>query len=194
MKVRALLVAVALVTSTAGVAACGSGSEGSNAAAGTASAGAFDDADVMFLQSMIPHHEQAVEMAELALDPKSEAGAKVLDLAERVQAAQDPEITQMKQWLTAWGKPTRMDMSDGHDMSTMDGMMSDADMQALDAATGPAFDELWSTMMIEHHQGAITMAKTVKTEGTNPEVAKLADRIIAAQQAEIAEMNGLLKR
>ena len=180
MRLKMLALAVAGLVALAG---CGSDDT---------SAGSFNDADVMFLQSMIPHHEQAVEMAEIALDPASNAGAKVKDLATRVRAAQDGEIATMKGWLERWGKPTTMDMSDGHDMSAMTGMMSAADMQGLDAATGAEFDRMWLRMMIAHHEGALEMARAVRNEGRNGDVAALAARVISAQEAEIVEMQPLL--
>lgn len=192
MPVRRVLLAVALTVSATGLVACGSGTAASPAKGSSAAAG-FSDADVTFLQSMIPHHEQAIEMAEMALDPKAKARPEVVALARRVQAGQDPEIAQMKTWLTAWGKPVQMDMSGGHDMSKMDGMMSAADMKALGAASGPAFDQQWLAMMVAHHQGALAMAEGVATKGRNAEVAALAAQVIAAQQAEITEMNGLLR-
>lgn len=173
--------------------ACGGGDDDSSDAAATEAPGAgFNDADVLFAQSMIPHHEQAIEMAEIALDPAIGAGPEVLDLASRIQAAQDPEIKLMTGWLTAWGEPVQMDTSDGHDMSSMEGMMSADDMGALGAMNGTAFDQMWMQMMIAHHEGAIAMATDVRTDGSDPNVASLADAIIAAQQAEIDEMNGLL--
>jgi uncharacterized protein (DUF305 family) len=155
----------------------------------------FNTADVTFAQAMIPHHEQAVEMAELALDPASGAGPAVRDLAARIEAAQDPEIELMTGWLTAWDQPLEMDMGhDDHDMSAMDGMMSAEDMDALAAATGADFDRLWTEMMVAHHEGAITMAEAAQTEGSNPDVLALAGRIITAQQQEIDEMQDLLAR
>lgn len=152
----------------------------------------FNDADVLFAQSMIPHHEQAVEMADIALDPSVGAGPEVLDLATRIKAGQDPEIAQMTGWLEAWGQPVQMDMSEGHDMSSMEGMMSAEEMDSLGAMTGPEFDRMWMEMMIRHHEGAIAMAQTVKSAGSNPDVLTLADAVIAAQQGEIAEMQALL--
>lgn len=156
------------------------------------SAAEFNDADVMFAQGMIPHHEQAIEMADIALDPTVGAGPDVIDLATRIKAGQDPEIQQMKGWLEAWGQPMQMDMSDGHDMSGMDGMMSAEEMDSLGTMTGTDFDRMWMEMMIRHHEGAITMAETVKSDGSNPDVATLADAVITAQQGEIAEMQALL--
>lgn len=193
---------LAAVAATLTLAACGShastghstGSSG-NATTAAAAAGAsatFNDADVTFAQSMIPHHEQAIEMAELALDPKASASAKVKELATRIKGAQDPEINQMKTWLTARSKPTTMDTSGGHDMSNMAGMMPVSDMDALAALTGKDFDKSWLDMMIAHHTGAITMAETEKAGGADAEMKKLADDIIAAQQKEITEMKALV--
>jgi uncharacterized protein (DUF305 family) len=176
----------------------GSSSETTAAAAVTteggaaAPAGDFNDADVEFLQGMIPHHEQAIEMADIALDPTLGASAEVTDLATRIQAAQDPEIEQMTAWLTEWGQPLQMDTSEGHDMSTMEGTMTAEEMDTLGAATGAEFDAMWAEMMIRHHQGAIAMAQDVKANGSNAEVLQLADQIIAAQQAEVTELQALL--
>lgn len=152
----------------------------------------FNTADVEFLQGMIPHHEQAIEMADIALDPTVGASAEVVDLATRVKAAQDPEIEQMTGLLTAWGQPVQMDTSGGHDMSTMEGTMTAEQMDALSAASGAEFDMMWLESMISHHEGAIAMAQAVKGSGSNPEAIALADQIIAAQQAEITEMQALL--
>ena len=177
---------------TVTLAACGD-DHGSSKATIEVPAGAdFNAADVVFAQSMIPHHEQAIEMAEIALDPTVGAGPAVVELAARVQGGQDPEIDLMTEWLTAWEKPVQMDMSDGHSMEDMEGMMSAEQMDALAAATGAEFDQLWLEMMIEHHTGAISMADTVKADGSNPDVRVLADQIITAQQAEIEEMQQLL--
>jgi uncharacterized protein (DUF305 family) len=158
----------------------------------TAANAALNDADVEFAQGMIAHHEQAVEMAEIALDPNRQAGAEVIDLATRIQAAQEPEIEQMTAWLTAAGESITMDMSEGHDMSSMEGMMTAEQMDALAVATGTEFDTMWLEMMIAHHEGAISQSQTVKANGSNPDVLTLADQIIAAQQGEIAEMQALL--
>lgn len=200
MKRLTLAALSALTLSAVGMTACGSDSDDASRAAtttvavgseGTGSA-AFNDADETFAQSMIPHHEQAVEMATLALDPRANASPEVKLLAEGVQAAQAPEIAQMKQWLTAWGAPMEMDTMDGHDMAAMDGMMSNDDMTALGEASGTSFDTMWLEMMIRHHEGAIAMANTVKSSGADPQVETLADAIIAGQQAEIDKMQALL--
>jgi len=199
--------AVALaVLSSLTLAACGSdhdthssgagstvaSSSGSDSSAPTIPAdAAFNAADVKFTQGMIPHHEQAIEMADIALDPKAAAGPEVTDLAKRIQGAQDPEIATMKGWLTTWGQPEMGDMP-GHDMSSMDGMMSADDMDKLGTLTGTDFDTAWLEMMIAHHEGAVKMSEDVKSNGKSPDVATLADQIIAGQTAEITEMNALL--
>ena len=150
------------------------------------------DADVEFAQGMIAHHEQAIEMAEFALDPAAGASAAVVDLAKRISDAQDGEIELMTSWLTAAGESITMDMSDGHDMSAMPGMMSAEDMDALATMSGTEFDRMWLEMMIAHHEGAITQADDVLATGSNPDVRALAEQIITTQQGEIDEMRALL--
>lgn len=200
MKYRSI--SIIAVVGMLGVAACGNDKTASPATqqasasaptAGTPAAGAsFNHADVTFTQSMIPHHQQAVEMADMALDPKVGAGEKVRDLASRIKTGQNPEIELMNGWLTAWGQPMPMDMGPGQDMASMDGMMSAQEMSSLGSTTGPAFDKMWLDMMIRHHQGAIAMAQTLKASGSNTDVLALADQVITAQQGEIAEMNTML--
>lgn len=199
MHRRFAIPAIALA-GTLTLAACGSDDSASpdttaaavEAPAGTAAAITLNAADIEFAQGMIAHHQQAVEMAEIALDPNVGAGPEVIDLATRIQAAQEPEIEQMTAWLTAAGESVSMDMSEGHDMSSMEGMMSAEDMDALAASTGAEFDQMWLEMMIVHHEGAISQSETVKANGSNPDVLALADQIITAQQAEITEMRALL--
>lgn len=144
--------------------------------------------DVMFAQMMIPHHEQAVEMADMALD-QSTSSVEVRQLAVDIKAAQDPEIETMRAWLEAWGAPQEAPSAMDHDS----GMMADTDMSALADAEGTEFDQMWLTMMIEHHEGAITMARDALATTANAEVATMAEDIIAAQEAEIATMQALLE-
>lgn len=152
--------------------------------------GDFNEADVSFATDMIPHHRQAVEMAELA-DSRAES-PEVKALAKQIMEAQDPEIQTMSGWLTAWGEPVPEDMS-GMDMSTsMPGMMSSDDMDELMNASGAEFDKMFLTMMIEHHNGAIEMAKTEQAEGQYPDAVSLAQEIESAQSEEIATMQELL--
>ncbi len=145
----------------------------------------FDMNDVMFAQMMIPHHEQAVELATLA--EANTTNPKILDLASRIKSAQAPEIEQMKGWLDSAG--AGMDMN--HSMP-MAGIVSEKDMATIRNAMGAEFDGLFLVHMIAHHQGAIDMAKDVVETSTNDEVITLANNIITSQQAEIDEMNALL--
>ncbi|KUL31747.1 copper resistance protein [Actinoplanes awajinensis subsp. mycoplanecinus] len=203
------LLAGAAVTATLVLSACGgddtaadSGmNHGGTTPATAASAATFTDADVTFAGSMIPHHQQAVQMAALA-DGRA-GSSEVKDLAATIKAAQQPEIDTMSQWLTAWGHPMPamsgsvmpgMDASvmPGMDHDAMPGAMSPADMDKLTTAKGAAFDKQFLTLMISHHEGAVTMAQQEVAQGTSPEAKTLAQKIITDQQAEITEMKGLL--
>ncbi|TMR97153.1 DUF305 domain-containing protein [Nonomuraea basaltis] len=151
----------------------------------------FNDADVMFAQMMIPHHQQAVEMAELAETRASDKEIK--ELAAKIKAAQDPEIQTMRGWLTTWGRPMPSGGMDGMDHG-MPGMMSEDDMKKLESAKGAAFDRRFAQLMIAHHNGAIEMARTEQQQGADPEAKKLAQTIETAQQAEVAQLQKILER
>ncbi|MEV4043763.1 DUF305 domain-containing protein [Streptomyces sp. NPDC049744] len=182
---------------------------GSSTAGSETGENAHNAQDVAFAQGMIPHHRQALEMARLAADRS--ASAAVEDLAVRIEKAQDPEITTMTGWLTAWGEdvpePAPSNTSTGSTGSTgtesmpgmdhsahsgMPGMMDGQDMAELERASGRAFDTMFLTMMVEHHEGAVEMAGTEKAKGRYAPAKALADDIITAQNAEITEMNKLL--
>ena len=170
---------------------------GASTAASAGASASFGQADVMFAQMMIPHHQQAVQMAELA-DTRA-ADPEVKKLAGQIKAAQAPEIATMTGWLTAWGMPApSAGAGHGTSMPGMDhgmpGMMSDADMARLAAASGTGFDKQFLTMMIAHHEGAITMAKDEVARGVNPDAKALAQQIMTAQQGEIDTMNKILDR
>ncbi len=196
---RAALIAAAALTAGS-LAACSSTSDnptsGVNPRAtptdsGTNNAETATDVrsgDIAFAQMMIPHHQQAVEMADMALG-KTSASTEVRTLATDIKKAQDPEIETMQRWLSAWGAPATAT----HGMDHGSGMMSAADMDKLAAAEGVEFDRLWMTLMIDHHEGAVTMAQQVLTTTRNPEVHRLAEAIIAAQRAEISTMQNLLR-
>ena len=206
MRNRRIIVGIGIAAALAlGLSAC-SNDTSPETTPSAASAAPASATDVAFAQSMIPHHQQAVAMADMALDPASQASAEVQALATQIKAAQDPEIQRMTAWLTEWGQPTTMpgaspgsamgdmDMS-GHDMGgmTMSGMMSEQQMDQLAGMHGDDFDQMWLQMMTEHHQGAIDMADQVAQTTTNPEVAALAADIVEAQQAEIATMQEMMK-
>lgn len=158
----------------------------SSTSAGTQ--GESNAADSMFTMMMIPHHEQAIEMSDVII-AKSEVDQGVLDLAQQIKDAQGPEIELMESWLDAWGMPSSGRMGG---MDHGGGMMSDADMAALEAADGVEAARLFLEQMIEHHEGAVEMAQDELDDGVNPDVLALAERIIVSQTAEIATMRELL--
>ncbi|VVJ16326.1 Uncharacterised protein [Amycolatopsis camponoti] len=169
---------------------------GPSAPSSSAPAAADHNADdVTFAQQMVPHHSQALDMAKLV--PSRSTDPKVVDLASRIAKAQDPEIQQMQSWLTSWGAgmsgmPGMTHESMPGMSGSMPGMMSEEDMKKLEAAKGAEFDKMWLDMMIKHHQGAVDMAETELSKGSNADAKALAQKIIDAQQAEITEMRGLL--
>jgi uncharacterized protein (DUF305 family) len=168
------------------LAACNQG--GGDQEQGTAPAEAApSDADVSFTQNMILHHQQAIEMAKL-VDSHTDR-PELRKLAGSIQSSQRQEVTQMQGWLRSWGKPmTPSEGHGGHGDTEMPGMMSEADMRRLMAATGPEFDLAFVEMMAAHHQGAIDMANTELKDGSLPEVTRLAEQIIDTQQDEIDQL------
>lgn len=162
------------------------GMSGSSTSA--APAANFNDADVMFLQMMYPHHAQAVEMAKLV--PTRSQNQQVKDLAAAIEKAQAPEMQQMTTLLAGFGKP-----APSATMShSMPGLMTPQQMTELTGLSGAAFDKMWLQMMVEHHQGAITMANDELKNGTNADAKKMAESIVTTQQAEITTMNGMLAK
>ena len=161
-------------------------------ACGSESASSAVDADdEEFVQGMIPHHQQAVEMSALALDGR--AGAAVQDLARRIQSAQDPEIVAMRGILARWGvEEDEHAMHHSASDAAMMGMLTDDELSELASLSGEAFDKRWIQAMIMHHEGAIAMAKTVLAGGADEEVRALASSIAAAQEVEVAELKALL--
>jgi len=206
---RKLALPIAALAATLALASCGTGSAAGHdtasmggaastatAAAGAPATGDKNEADVSFATMMIPHHAQAVAMADLALTRATNSTAKAI--APKIKAAQGPEITLMSGWLTGWGEPIPSS-DEGSDMAGMPGMgeqtggmMSAEQMTDLGAAAGPAFDRMFLEMMVEHHQGAVAMAKDELAKGANPEAKKLAQAVIDGQSAEIAEMRSAL--
>jgi uncharacterized protein (DUF305 family) len=159
----------------------------------------FNATDVAFAQGMIPHHAQAIVMADMAL--KQTTNPEITKLATQIKAAQAPEIAQLTKWLQAWGQPVpatdgSMDQSmgamDGMDGMMMSGMMSDADMARLENTTGTDFDAMWLEMMTQHHQGAISMARDEVTGGKYAATKAMAESIVTSQQAEIDTMTKLM--
>ena len=141
--------------------------------------------DVMFTMMMVPHHQQAIEMSEI-IRSKSGVDSRVRNLAHQIAEAQGREIELMEAWLDDWRVPSMGDMGHGN------GMMSDDDVSALEAAEGPNATRLYLERMMVHHEGAIVMAEWVIDHGNNADVRALSRRIIESQTLEIATMRRLL--
>jgi uncharacterized protein (DUF305 family) len=205
---RAILIgagAAAALVISAGCSGSESGPEqsggGSSSATAESSSQDHNDADVMFAQHMIPHHQQAIEMSDVVLAKKG-IDPRVTDLATEIKAAQGPEIKQMQDWLGQWGNPPMPPMATeeghgGHDMEGMSGdgmgMMSEEEMTALNNAKGVEVSRLFLTGMITHHEGAIAMAQTEIEDGKFAPAVELARAIVKTQQAEIDTMKGILE-
>ncbi|WP_121700688.1 DUF305 domain-containing protein [Streptomyces sp. BBFR25] len=212
MSSASLVTASLTALAVLGLGACDSGSDGGSAAAAGPSviapgkpgegnrtlsaedAGkerADDDspnsADVSYARMMIQHHAQALKMTELA--PKQAESGQVKKLAERISAAQGPEIKAMEGWLGTHGEKVT---GGGHEHTAMPGMATEAQLKKLRAAEGKAFDRLFLTLMITHHEGAISMATDVKSEGNNVLIEEMADDVVAQQTSEISRMRAML--
>lgn len=208
--------ALAVVGLLAGCSATSHPATSSTAMPSTAmpSTDAHNPQDAAFTQTMIVHHTGAIAMADLAAARASSTPVK--DLALQIKAAQQPEIDEMTSWLKAWGEPVTMpgmtsptpaptsgDMS-GMDMSTPSPMSSDsgmdssmpgmtpADMAELSSAMGPTFDKDFLTLMIQHHQSAVSMAKVELSKGQNTAAKNLAQSIVTSQSKQIASMKTML--
>ncbi|WP_406859313.1 DUF305 domain-containing protein [Streptomyces sp. HUAS MG47] len=143
-------------------------------------------ADRDYAQMMIVHHRQALTMT--ALVPERAASGQVEKLAARITAAQQPEIAAMEGWLKTNGGQTQQGH---HSHGAMPGMATDAQLAQLKAARGEAFDDLFLKLMITHHDGAVTMAAEVLSEGNNVQIEEMANDVIAQQTAEINRMRSM---
>jgi uncharacterized protein (DUF305 family) len=202
---RRLAGVTAVIAALAVTSACG-GDDNSNSgghdagAAQSATSSAqpgmeHNQADITFAQSMIAHHQQAIEMAAMAESKATNSEVKAL--ATKIKQAQGPEIEEMNQWLSDWGaSPAAMPTGESHGempgMGSMPGAMTAEEMAKLSAATGANFDRMFLEMMIRHHEGAIEMARTEQQQGLNPGAKALAQAIDRDQTAEITEMRALL--
>ena len=147
----------------------------------------FSDSDVMFLQGMIPHHQQAIEMSNLALSISQDS--ELLTLAKSISESQSAEIIKMRNWLKQAGASEEM----GHMGHNMGGMLSDADLAKLETLTGSAFDKFWLAGMIGHHDGAIDMTTMIE-DAKNLDIKLFGTLIVADQSAQISQMKEMLNR
>jgi uncharacterized protein (DUF305 family) len=203
---RNIRIAAVLAAATTTLTACvniDTGTDEPAAGDSATTSSEHNEADVEFATDMIPHHVQALRMADMA---EARADSEELrSLAADIEDAQGPEIDLMAGWLESWGEEVpdtdagHMGMDHGAMGDNMDdldgdmpGMMSDEELDALGKASGSPFDAMWLRMMIEHHEGAIEMARTEQAEGQNPDAIALAEDIEATQTAEIATMEDML--
>ena len=166
-----------------------------------------NEADIAFMQMMVPHHAQALEMSELA-QTRARNG-QVVAISRRIKGAQGPEIVSMSSWLQSRDLevPESMDDAGGADASggdhsghgggdhsggaaatAMHGMLSEQEMADLARARGRAFDRLFIAGMIRHHEGAVAMARDEMESGSDQLALELAADVAAGQQAEIGRM------
>ena len=180
-----LLLAVTLTLTGCGGADTSAGSSAAASASPSAPSGPHNAADVTFAQQMVPHHQQALEMVKLAdgheLDPE------VKSLADGIERSQSAEVATMSGWLKAWGETVPTSMSE-----PMNGMLSEDQMTRLRDTEGDAtFQQTWLVFMVQHHQGAIPMAQSEISDGSNPEAIALAREIVRTQEQELGTMGGM---
>jgi uncharacterized protein (DUF305 family) len=158
----------------------------------------WNHSDVAFVQMMIPHHAQALEMSRLAKTRASDPRVKAL--ARRILAAQGPEILALSAWLQernidvpkAGEDPQEYDHGE-HGHMSMEGMLTDQQMHQLEASRGQRFDRLFLEDMIGHHRGAVVMAHTAGRDGADVRVAEMSADVAVGQSAEIRRMRELLR-
>jgi uncharacterized protein (DUF305 family) len=182
MRITAL---VAAVVTTAVMSSCGESSPPVPDAQSTK----HNAADVTFAQKMIPHHQQALEMA--AMVPSRTTNRELRIMAKHIELDQQAQIDTLQALLQQWGAPLAPDHM-GHDGMGMDGMVDTDTMKKLPTLDGPKFDDLWLRSMISHHEGAVAMAKPEVAQGENAAAVKMAKIIIEWQQFEIGQMHAML--
>lgn len=159
----------------------------------TAQPPGFNADDHAFATNMIPHHEQAIELAALA--PDRSTNPELIALAAKISAEQEPEIKALRVFLVQWDENPQDNQDntshEGH--GAMAGMVDEATMTKLGSLQGAEFDTLWLQSMISHHQGAIEMAKAEVANGQNDDIKNMAQTMIDTQQAEITQMDQMLK-
>ena len=146
--------------------------------------------DVAFATNMIPHHQQAVDLA--ALVPDRSTNARLVALAQQISAAQQPEINVMNVLLVQWKENPDTDSGHAAHGATMQGMVDPATVATLQSRKGADFDKLWLESLIGHHRGAIEMAKAEIANGDNVDAKNLAQSIVTTQEAEIGQMKQML--
>jgi uncharacterized protein (DUF305 family) len=158
---------------------------------------AVDPDDTRFIQEMISHHAQALRIVAVAANLLTDPQVKAI--AGRIEAAQRPEIDAMARWLTAREQTVPLEatyplMNPGANHRAMPGMASTRQLEALARTRGLAADRMFLTLMITHHEGALTMALQQRKTGTDDRATELSDEISVTQSAEIRHMSQMLTR
>lgn len=148
----------------------------------------FNEADLKFVEQMIPHHQQAVQIADLA-ETRAE-NEDIRSLAMDISFIQAIEVEELQGWLLDWGISHGTD--DHADHGAMAGMLTDEELQSLDAASGTDFDLLFAQLMAKHHEGAIEAAQTVLNDGKSADVKVFAESVIETQSAELEELQSII--
>lgn len=149
----------------------------------------YNGLDTVYVQMMIPHHQQALEMSTLAVEHA--ADPRIRAYADRIRAGQGPEISVLRGWLSTRGLP---ETAPGHDHAGMRGMQSPEAMRRLGDARGVEFDRLFIAMMTDHHQGAVTMATDLLSVGVDATLNELATSLATEQAIEISRLRELTPR
>jgi uncharacterized protein (DUF305 family) len=187
-----------IITLSAALSACGGSSTGGSNPETSVTAAATDesataaasanDVDIRFAQGGLGHHAQAVELAEIALDPKAGARPEVLALGKAITAP-SPEFTAIEGLLTTWGQPLELEKEE---MKKMEGMATPETIDKLATLTGEEFDTTFLTTLVTHHEGAIKMAEKAIAEGSNPELRPIAEKLLALRTSELVAIKALL--
>ena len=203
MRVRRAAAASVLALGAAGLSACSPGGPASQgpstsppappassapAQPGSEVSPAHNQADVQFVKMMVPHHQQALRMAEIVL-PKQGLDPQVRQMTEKIQREQGPEIAKMQSWLGAWNAGPAMSLEQARGMR---GLLSPEDLVQLERADGATASKLLLQQMTEHHRGAVSMSGPETHNGTNPQAKQLAHSIVASQQQQIQQMQSML--
>jgi uncharacterized protein (DUF305 family) len=195
VKIASVAIAVSIALT-----ACGSDSPSTEAAAAETTAVAeaaapteaapaeANEVDVRFSQGGLGHHSQAVELAEIALDPKAGARPEILELSKGI-IAPSPEFTRVEELLTTWGKPLELSKEE---MAKMDGMATPETVETLANLTGAEFDTTFLNTLVKHHEGAIKMAEKVLAEGSNTDLKPVAEKLLALRTTELVSIKALL--
>lgn len=154
----------------------------------------YSDADVKFMQGMISHHAQAMEMTALVETRTNREPVKLL--SQRISLSQDDEMAMMRDWLTERNQSVpALDDHHAHDAELMPGMATPEDMARLEAATGPEFDRIFLELMIKHHNGAVEMVETLLDQPGSAQDSVLfafTSDVTADQTSEIERMDAML--